>query len=337
MIDERLPNVSYHVRALLELGCVELVSTAQRRGAIEHYYRAVVRPFFRDRDWKKLPQSGPPGGLRRRAPDDLGGRLLRDQGGTFEGAPRPSPVAQRARARRGGLEGAERSCWGVLEETEKIESRSAERLKEEDREAVPVRVVLMHFESPTPEPKAKRLRGRSCSGVLEQNPALTGTTHESFPVRDFVRGQDGECASWPRTASPSTGTRWRGRSGSARSSSWWAGGGRQGGARRDRRGGARRGRDRQDAHRPVGRAGPERGGARRPAHARGAARGGGGSARGVRRARGRRGRLPDEGRADARELCDAITAVARGRTVLAPSSRPGWRTRSGCARRATGP
>jgi DNA-binding transcriptional ArsR family regulator len=42
-LDERLPNVSYHVRTLLDLGCVELVRTAQRRGAIEHYYRAKVR------------------------------------------------------------------------------------------------------------------------------------------------------------------------------------------------------------------------------------------------------------------------------------------------------
>src|ERR687893_2787541 len=57
-IDERLPNVSYHVRALLDLGCIELVRTAQRRGAIEHYYRALARPFFSDRDWKRLPRSG---------------------------------------------------------------------------------------------------------------------------------------------------------------------------------------------------------------------------------------------------------------------------------------
>ena len=57
-IDERLPNVSYHVRALLDLGCIELVDTAQRRGAIEHYYRAVVRPFFSDKDWKRIPRSG---------------------------------------------------------------------------------------------------------------------------------------------------------------------------------------------------------------------------------------------------------------------------------------
>src|SRR5215210_1939964 len=58
MIDERLPNVSYHVRALLELGCIELVDTAQRRGAIERYFRGIVRPFLSDRGWEKLPQSG---------------------------------------------------------------------------------------------------------------------------------------------------------------------------------------------------------------------------------------------------------------------------------------
>src|SRR6185295_3130233 len=58
MLDERLPNVSSHVRALHDLGTIELVRTAQRRGAIEHYYRALMRPFFSDRDWKRLPQSG---------------------------------------------------------------------------------------------------------------------------------------------------------------------------------------------------------------------------------------------------------------------------------------
>src|SRR5919107_5509795 len=57
MLDERLPNVSYHVRALLDLECIELVDTAQRRGAIEHYYRAVKRPFFSDADWPQLPAS----------------------------------------------------------------------------------------------------------------------------------------------------------------------------------------------------------------------------------------------------------------------------------------
>jgi DNA-binding transcriptional ArsR family regulator len=56
-LDEPLTNVSYHVRMLHDLGCIELVETEPRRGALEHYYRAVVRPFFGDRDWKKLPRN----------------------------------------------------------------------------------------------------------------------------------------------------------------------------------------------------------------------------------------------------------------------------------------
>ena len=56
-LEEPLTNVSYHVRMLHDLGCIELVQTEPRRGALEHYYRAVVRPFFGERDWKKLPKN----------------------------------------------------------------------------------------------------------------------------------------------------------------------------------------------------------------------------------------------------------------------------------------
>ena len=56
-LGEPLTNVSYHVRMLHDLGCIELVDTEPRRGALEHYYRAIVRPFFGERDWKKLPKN----------------------------------------------------------------------------------------------------------------------------------------------------------------------------------------------------------------------------------------------------------------------------------------
>ena len=56
-LDEPLTNVSYHVRMLHDLGTIELVETEPRRGALEHYYRAIVRPFFADREWKRLPKN----------------------------------------------------------------------------------------------------------------------------------------------------------------------------------------------------------------------------------------------------------------------------------------
>ena len=56
-LGEPIGNVSYHTRILARLGCVELVRTKQVRGAVEHYYRAVVRPVFSDEDWAELPTS----------------------------------------------------------------------------------------------------------------------------------------------------------------------------------------------------------------------------------------------------------------------------------------
>ena len=42
-MNEPLPNVSYHVRALHKLGAVALVRQRQVRGAVEHTYTATVR------------------------------------------------------------------------------------------------------------------------------------------------------------------------------------------------------------------------------------------------------------------------------------------------------
>ena len=47
-------NVSYHVRELEQLGLIELVEEKKRRGAIEHFYRATVRPEPSDRQWQRL-------------------------------------------------------------------------------------------------------------------------------------------------------------------------------------------------------------------------------------------------------------------------------------------
>jgi DNA-binding transcriptional ArsR family regulator len=55
--EESLPLVSYHVRILRELECIELVRTTPRRGAIEHHYRALTRPLLNDEDWARLPAS----------------------------------------------------------------------------------------------------------------------------------------------------------------------------------------------------------------------------------------------------------------------------------------
>jgi DNA-binding transcriptional ArsR family regulator len=55
-LETPLSNTSYHVRQLAALGLVELVDRAARRGAIEHYYTARVRPTITDEGWARLPE-----------------------------------------------------------------------------------------------------------------------------------------------------------------------------------------------------------------------------------------------------------------------------------------
>jgi len=52
-----LGNVAYHVRMLVGLGCVELTRTRPRRGALEHYYRAIAHPWLDAEQWGNLPAS----------------------------------------------------------------------------------------------------------------------------------------------------------------------------------------------------------------------------------------------------------------------------------------
>jgi len=53
-LGEGLSNVSYHFKDLREEGCIELVDTQPRRGAVEHYYRAKTPPLYDGKRWAKL-------------------------------------------------------------------------------------------------------------------------------------------------------------------------------------------------------------------------------------------------------------------------------------------
>lgn len=49
--------LSYHLRVLSELECIELVRTEPVSGAAERFYRAASRPSFRREEWDQVPAS----------------------------------------------------------------------------------------------------------------------------------------------------------------------------------------------------------------------------------------------------------------------------------------
>jgi DNA-binding transcriptional ArsR family regulator len=56
LLDQPLATVSHHVRVLRDLRSIELTRTEQRRGALEHYYRATMPAFFDDEQWEQIPK-----------------------------------------------------------------------------------------------------------------------------------------------------------------------------------------------------------------------------------------------------------------------------------------
>jgi len=56
-LDTGLSDVAYHTRALDRYGALELVDTAQRRGATEHFYKATPGAFMGGPPWRNVPRS----------------------------------------------------------------------------------------------------------------------------------------------------------------------------------------------------------------------------------------------------------------------------------------
>lgn len=52
-----LNRVNYHLKVLVDSGCVEVTRTEPVRGAVKHFYRAMPRSFFGHRDLREVPAS----------------------------------------------------------------------------------------------------------------------------------------------------------------------------------------------------------------------------------------------------------------------------------------
>jgi DNA-binding transcriptional ArsR family regulator len=148
-LGEPLGNVSYHVKALLELGCIELVDTAQRRGAIEHYYRALTRARLDESAFKKLPAS-----IR----GELSGAIVEEaigdiakafKAGTFDARDDRHASTERLALDEQGWTELQEQLTALVERAAKLQDESAKRLKDgkSGGEEVATSLVLAAFES----------------------------------------------------------------------------------------------------------------------------------------------------------------------------------------------
>lgn len=140
-----LGTVSYHMRVLLDCGCVELVNTIPRRGAVEHVYKLTPRGGIGNRAWQDVPKS-----LRRGL---VGGAL---DGFTTRAVEALQTGAMESREGSGitwlSLMVDERGWKELRQVTKDVEARfhrvakkSAERLKD-PRDGIAVIVAVAAFE-----------------------------------------------------------------------------------------------------------------------------------------------------------------------------------------------
>lgn len=57
LLRKPLSDVAFHMSELRKEGVIELVKRAQRRGAVEHYYRATEPPEIDEEEWRAMPKS----------------------------------------------------------------------------------------------------------------------------------------------------------------------------------------------------------------------------------------------------------------------------------------
>lgn len=150
-LGQGLSHVSYHVQELSKYGCVELVRTEPRRGAVEHFYRSTR---LRGREsW--LIDGEETRELSRRDRAKLSAAALQMAIGEALGALRSGSLDARPDAHTSCAsmdldEDGWREITALLAETrrraQEIEARSAERVREGDLESVSTLVSLMAFE-----------------------------------------------------------------------------------------------------------------------------------------------------------------------------------------------
>jgi DNA-binding transcriptional ArsR family regulator len=146
-LDQTVGHVSYHIKVLKECDCIELVDTAPRRGAMEHYYRATDRAFLDASEWEALPGTLRPGlsaSLLKTVVNDASSALV---SGTFDKrTDRHLSWTPMIIDEQGWAELRDELA-AVLERVFDIQAASAERLTKEDAAGIPVTVSMMLFEA----------------------------------------------------------------------------------------------------------------------------------------------------------------------------------------------
>lgn len=149
-------DAAYHVKRLHELGAIELIRTQQVRGAVEHFYQAIVEPYLSDSETEELTDD---------QRHDLAAQICLLIFADATTALESGTMAKRVDLHLGrtpmyvdelGWEELAELYNETLERTTQVKIESAKRMaKDPDSTPIPVSTATMVFEMPE-EPKQKK-------------------------------------------------------------------------------------------------------------------------------------------------------------------------------------
>lgn len=150
-LGESVGHVSYHIKVLKECECIELVDTAPRRGAMEHYYRATDRAFLNSDEWASLPTSLRPGISASGIETIFKDVSAAFSGGSFDEREDRHLSWTPILVDEQGWKELQDGLDEMLEKVFEIQGASAGRLVKEDAPGIPVSVAMLGFEAASSE------------------------------------------------------------------------------------------------------------------------------------------------------------------------------------------
>ena len=147
--DEPVGNVAYHFRVLEEHDCIELVDTAQRRGATEHYYRATQRTELSGEQYAALSIPDRLDFTRESVRLSMTDALTSLAQTTFVQRPDHQMTRQLGHVDEEGWERLRDIFVEAFAKVdEEVAAAAARGVSDPGRAAIPIRVVTMLFEMP---------------------------------------------------------------------------------------------------------------------------------------------------------------------------------------------
>jgi DNA-binding transcriptional ArsR family regulator len=139
-----LNRVNYHLKVLVECGCVEVSRTEPVRGAVKHFYRAVPRSYFGHPDLREVPPSVR-GGATEMALRSLNEALDRAAAAGHVDSEEAVVSWMSLLVDEHGRERAIALSERTLEEYERIAAQSRERAASAEEPLAPLVVAVLTF------------------------------------------------------------------------------------------------------------------------------------------------------------------------------------------------